>query len=85
MVYNGRMPDDPPEIQHKRWRHRKKGYEVEVLAVHNHNAPPFHRTVVVDRTQYTKKERTWNAVLFVKEFEPLGRPRRKPKTLWDQL
>lgn len=76
---------DPPEIRHNRWRHKKRGYTVKVLGVYNHGRhPPYHRTVLVDRMATTKKPRSWSAHRFVAEFEPIGRPPKK-KTLWDFL
>jgi len=77
---------DPPNIEHRRWRHKKLGYEVKVLGVFNYgNQPPYRRTVLVDRTQFTKKEKTWAATRFTVEFEPLGRRSPKFKSLWNHL
>jgi hypothetical protein len=68
------------EIRHKRYVHRKRGYEVEVLDTRNMGCP----TVTVDRTQYAEVKRTWTVEAFLLAFEPLGRPFRRP-TLWDML
>lgn len=67
-------------IQHKRWRHKARGYEVEVLDTRNAGCP----TVTVDRTQYAVLKRTWTVEAFLQAFEPLGRPFRQ-RTLWDML
>ena len=73
-----------PEISHKRWRHKKEGYVVQVLSIHNYGAPVSLRTVTVDRTRTAKKPRTWNALVFIKTFDPVGRA-SKPKTIWEHL
>ena len=75
---------EPPKIEHQWWRHKKAGYEVEVLGVYNYGPPPYRRTVVVDRSRCAKKKRTWPAELFVATFEPLGEAIER-KTLWEQL
>lgn len=69
-----------PLIRHKRWRHKTRDYEVQVLDTRNAGCP----TVTVDRTQYTRTQRTWNVEKFLLEFEPIGRPVRL-KTLWERL
>lgn len=74
---------DQPEIRHKKWRHKTLNYEVKVLAVYN-NGHPNYRTVKVDRSKHALKPRTWSAVRFVVEFEPIGRPQRR-KTLLQSL
>jgi hypothetical protein len=71
---------EAPLIRHKRWRHKTRGYEVNVLDTRTAGCP----TVTVDRTQYTQAQRTWNIEKFLLEFEPLGKPIRL-KTLWDLL
>jgi hypothetical protein len=74
------MTDEPPQIRHKCWRHKTRGYEVEVLDTRNAGCP----TVTVDRTQFAKVRRTWHLEKFLLEFEPLGRPFRQ-RTLWELL
>lgn len=71
--------DNP--IKHKRWKHRERGYVVEVLGVTNLGN---NRTVKVDRTHSAKKHRTWNQDAFLKEFEPIGRPMRH-RSRWSFL
>lgn len=74
------MTDEAPQIRHKRWRHKTRGYEVEVLDTRYAGCP----TVTVDRTQFSRLERVWNLEKFLLEFDPLGRPYPR-RSLWDLL
>jgi hypothetical protein len=71
---------DPPRIRHKRWRHKKRGYVVQVLDTRNEGCP----TVTVDRTALATIKRTWTLEKFLLEFEPIGRP-FVARSLWELL
>lgn len=74
------MPDVPPTIRHKRWRHKTLRYVVEVLGTRNTGCP----TVTVNRTQFTHVKRTWNVEKFLLDFEPVGRPMAQ-RSIWELL
>lgn len=74
------MPEEPPKIRHKRWRHKTLLYVVEVVGTRYTGCP----TVTVDRTQFTRVKRTWNLEKFLLDFEPIGRP-MAVRSVWELL
>lgn len=71
---------EPPQIRHKRWRHKALRYVVEVLDTRYTGCP----TVTVDRTQFATVRRTWNLEKFLLDFEPVGKP-FVVRSLWEML
>lgn len=78
--------DKPFETEYKRWRHVKYAYVVQVLDIsHFTGEHGWFSTVRVKGTQRDpKKERSWPAAVFRKEFVPIGR-KKKAKSAHERL
>ncbi len=72
---------DKDPLRFKTWKHRERGYTVNILGIVNLGT---NRMVKVDRTQHTQKGRAWTVETFLEAFEPLGRAKRL-KSRWDFL
>jgi len=72
------------ETNYRRWRHLKRQYVVVVIGVQNYRGDHgLYSTVTVRGSpRDPKKEVTWAAEVFRKEFEPIGR-KQKQKTAFD--
>lgn len=73
------------ELQFHWWRHRERGYLVEILGVHQKGQPLSRDYVKVNRSSQTSsRPRSWDAEHFLRVFEPVGQPFQE-KTIWDHL
>lgn len=77
-------PFEVKELQHCRWRHRTRGYEVIVTGVLNHGNPVVAQTVKVDRRETSNLPRRWDMTQFLTLFDPIGDP-NPPLNFWEAL
>jgi hypothetical protein len=79
------MPDEePPKIEFRRWRHKERGYIVEVEQVTNYRGKHGYLTVVVLKRSGMVKSTSWHATTFLKAFTPISRRIRR-KNRWELL
>ncbi len=78
--------DEPAKIEYKRWRCKRHGYVVEVLAVHHRRGPlgRYSTVIVKGSRRGPDKQVSWEASVFLRTFKPLGRKLRV-LTRWDRL
>lgn len=70
------LPDAPVEIPYKRWRHKARGYVVNVIEVSNTLGNHGYLTYVrVEGKGQKPRIKTWPAQAFLEAFEPVVKRR----------
>jgi len=79
------MPDaEPVKIEFKRWRHKDRGYIVEVEKTVNYRGKHGYLTIITTKRKGVAKRTSWYAATFLKAFVPVSR-RLRPKSRWELL
>jgi hypothetical protein len=74
----------PAEIEHKRYRSKRKGNEVVTVIGVTHSQGAHGWYSVVSVKYESGKKVSWPAGVFLRAFEPVGRKMRV-KTIWQRI
>lgn len=78
----------PFETKYPRWRHRTRGYRVEILEIVSGKGDTGYFSQVLIIRLDNKRRAAWSAEVFKLEFKPSGRkvkPASKTEALFDPL
>lgn len=77
-----KLPAEPVEIPYKRWRHKEKGYTVNVIQV-SHTLGKLGYLTMVRVECKGLPPASWTAATFLKTFEPVVK--RKVPTRYQRI
>lgn len=76
--------EEPIAVEYKRWRHKKRGYEVTVTSVQHFQTVDGWFALIRVREKSATREKSWTSKVFFDTFEPLGRKLRI-RTRWERI